>query len=356
MKIRCEANSCHLEDEIHYKLKPYPPLNRALKRNHYPLPVMDDLLPQPTNAKVFSVVDAKNGFWQVQLDEESSYLTTFGTPWGRYRWTRMPFGISPAPEEFQRRLEHAVEGLDGVMPIFDDIIAYGVGDTEAEAMSNHEEKLRALFECCRTKNIKLNRDKLKLRLTEVKFMGHVISEEGLKADPDKVQGIKEMLTPTSKQDIKRILGMVNYLQKFAPNLSDVTAPMRELLKEANQFCWDEQIQGKSFEQVKKIISEAPVFKFFDPKEEVELQCDASDRGLGACLMQGGQLVAYASRLLKPTVPEDIGQKMKLQKAKQSIYYNKGAKELEAASRRHHNEFCKKSRRSRNDDNEFFTLA
>ena len=253
------------------------PLNQALRRNYYPLPVIDDLLPQLTNAKVFSVVDAKNGFWHVQLDEESSLLTTFGTPWGRYRWTRMPFGISPTPEEFQRRLEHALEGLDGVKPIFDDILIFGAGQTQAEALSAHDIKLRALFERCRTKGIKLNKEKLKLRLPEVKFMGHVICQDGLKPDPDKVQGIRGMPTPTSKQDVKRLLGMVNYLQKFMPNLSEATAPMRDLLKETNQFHWDEQVQGRSFEQLKEILSAAPVLKFFDPTDDVELQCDASER-------------------------------------------------------------------------------
>ena len=79
------------------------PLNKALKRNHYTMPNLDDLLPELSKAKVFSVADAKNGFWHVELDDASSYLTTFGTAWGRYRWKRMPFGISPAPEEFQRR-------------------------------------------------------------------------------------------------------------------------------------------------------------------------------------------------------------------------------------------------------------
>lgn len=276
------------------------PLNQALKRNHYPLPVIDDLLPLLANAKVFSVVDAKNGFWHVQLDPESSLLTTFGTPWGRFRWTRLPFGISPAPEEFQRRLECALEGLAGVKPIFDDILVFGVGETQAEALSDHDAKLSALFERCRTKGIKLNKDKLKLRCKEVKFMGHVICQDGLKPDPNKVQGIAEMPTPSSKQDVKRLLGMVNYLQKFASNLSDITAPMRDLLKDGIQFQWDEQVQGRSFKQVKEILSAAPVLKFFDPKEEVEIQCDASDRGLGACLMQGGQPVAYASRSMTAT--------------------------------------------------------
>ena len=273
------------------------PLNQALKRNHYPLPVIDDLLPELSKAKVFSVVDAKNGFWHIQLDTESSFLTTFGTPWGRYRWTRMPFGISPAPEEFQRRLDNALGGLKGVIPIFDDILIYGVEETKASAIADHDQQLIALLERCRSKGIKLNKEKCKFRLPEVTFMGHVISEEGLKPDPVKLQGVKEMPTPTSKQDVKRLLGMVNYLQKFAPNLSAATAPMRELLKEQNEFLWDNDIQGRSFEQVKQIISEAPVLKYFDPKADTELQCDASDKGLGACLMQEGQPVAYASRAM-----------------------------------------------------------
>ena len=239
--------------------------------------MIDDLLPLLANAKVFSVVDAKNGFWHVQLDSESSLLTTFGTPWERFRWTRLPFGISPFPEEFQRKLECALEGLDGVKPIFDDILVFGVGETQAEGLSDHDSKLKALFERCRTKGIKLNKDKLKLRCKEVNFMGHVICQDGLKPDPNKVQGIAEMPTPSSKQDVKRLLGMVNYLQTFASNLSEITVPMRDLLKDGNQFQWDEQVQGRSFKQVKEIISSAPVLKFFDPKEEVEIQCDAVER-------------------------------------------------------------------------------
>ena len=136
---------------------------------------------------------------------------------------------------------------------------------------------------CREKGIKLNKEKLKLRCKEVPFMGHVVSANGLKADPTKIQGIQEMPTPSSKQDVKRLLGMANYLQRFAPNLSEVTAPLRDLLKEDNQFLWN-AAQERSFQELKKTISEAPVLKFFDPKDSVEIQCDASDRGLGCCRM------------------------------------------------------------------------
>ena len=99
----------------------------------------------------------------------------------------MPFGISPAPEEFQRRLKQALEGLDGVKPIFDDILIFGAGDAQAEALSDHDAKLRALFERCRKKGIKLNKEKVKLRCTEVKFMRPVLCQDGLKPDPDKLR-------------------------------------------------------------------------------------------------------------------------------------------------------------------------
>ena len=161
----------------------------------------------------------------------------------------MPFGISPAPEEFQRCLDTALTGLQGVVPIFDDILIYE-SETTTEASENHDQRLIALFARCKSKGIKLNKEKCKFRLSEVSFMGHVISEEGLKPDRAKIQGVQEMPTPESKQDVKGLLGMVNYLQKFAPNLSEATTPMRELLKEENQFLWDKEVQGWSFKRVK----------------------------------------------------------------------------------------------------------
>ena len=103
------------------------PLNKALKRCHYPMPVVDDILPDIARAKVFSVLNLKSGFWHVRLDECSSIPTTMGTPFGRFPWKRLPFGIAPAPEVFQQRLDEALMGLDGVKVIVDDILGYGAG-------------------------------------------------------------------------------------------------------------------------------------------------------------------------------------------------------------------------------------
>ncbi|PFX23812.1 Retrovirus-related Pol polyprotein from transposon 17.6 [Stylophora pistillata] len=203
-------------------------------------------------------------------------------------------------EEFQRHLDTALGGLQDIVPIYDDILIFGAGESKAEAIENYDQRLLALLERCRNKGIKVNKEKCKFHLSKVSFIGHVRSEDGLKPDPAKIQGVQEMPTPHNKQDVKRLLGVLNYLQKVAPNLSEVTAPMRELLKEENHFLWDEKVQGPSFERVKQLISESPILKYFDPKAAMELRCDASDMSLGACLMQHSQPVGYASSAMTKT--------------------------------------------------------
>ena len=119
---------------------------------------------------------------------------------------------------------------------------YIAGETKAEAIENHDQRLITLLERCKNKGIKLNKEKCKFRLSEVSFMSQVISEEGLKPDPAKIPGVQEMPTPESKRDVKRLLGMANYLQKCAPNLSEATSPMRELLKEETSSYWTRQFK------------------------------------------------------------------------------------------------------------------
>jgi len=167
-------------------------LNKAIQRPTYQIPTLDEILPQLAYAKVFSVLDAKDGFHQVKLDEQSSYLTTFWTPFGQYRYKRMPFGISSAPEEFQRQMHLIVQDLPGVMVIADDILVYGCGQSEDEYMRDHDENLHRLLQRAREQNLKLNKKKLKLRLKKVAYMGHLLTHEGLRPDPRKVKAVKDM--------------------------------------------------------------------------------------------------------------------------------------------------------------------
>ena len=143
-------------------------MNKALLRSHYQMPTIEEILPELAKAKIFSVLDAKDGYWQVRLDQASSYLTTFWTPEGRYRWLRMPFGIKPAAEEYQRRKHEALRGLKGVSVIADDILVYGCGDTDEDAMADHDKNVEALLQRAREVNLKLNKKEPKLKLPTVR--------------------------------------------------------------------------------------------------------------------------------------------------------------------------------------------
>ena len=138
------------------------------------------------------------------------------------------------------------------------------------------------------KNLKLNKDKMKLRRTEVKFMGHILAQDGLRADDETLRAFSEMPTPCDKQGVSRILGMINYLQRYSPNLSSISKPLRDLLIE-DTFSWNDDVHGSSLEAIKHALTSEPVLlRYFDPEKEVTLQCDASKSGLGACIMQDGQ--------------------------------------------------------------------
>ena len=161
-------------------------------RSHYPLPTIEEVTTRLSHAKVFSVLDAKIGFWQVKLTEATSYLTTFNTPFGRYRWKRMPFGISSAPEVWQQKMNELVEGLKGVEGIADDFLICGFGSDKEEATTNHDDNLRMFLQRARERGLKLNLEKVKLQLTSVLFIGHLLTDKGLAPDPNKVTAIMNM--------------------------------------------------------------------------------------------------------------------------------------------------------------------
>ena len=235
-------------------------LNTAIQRNHYPTPTLDDVAPRLAKARVFSVMDAKDGFLQVELDEESSYLTTFWTPFGRFRWLRMPFGIKSAPEEFQRRLDCCLEGLNNVAVIADDILIYGTGDTHEEAVSSHDDAMRALLKRCRERNIKLNKKKLRFKMDEVSYMGHKLTKSGLSPCPDKVRPIVDMEKPRDIAGVQRLISVVTYLSKFLPRLSTVCESLRRFTDKDDVFDWLPQHE-EAFKTVKQLISNAPVLRY-----------------------------------------------------------------------------------------------
>ena len=163
----------------------------------------------------------------------------------------------------------------------------------------HDHNLKAFLERCKDNGIKLNRDNLKLRMSEVTFMGHLITKDGLQSDPEKVKAIAEMAAPTNINELRRYLGVINYLAKFLPHMTDVIYPLRNLTKDDIKWTWTES-QQQAFETVRSMLTNAPVLAFYDPKKELRLENDASEYGLGSALMQEGKPVAYASKTLTET--------------------------------------------------------
>ncbi|XP_066969141.1 uncharacterized protein [Macrobrachium rosenbergii] len=224
-------------------------LNKAIRRPHYPLPTIEEILPRL--------------------------------------------------EEYQRRMHDALRNLDGIEVIADDILVYGQGDTHQEALENHDKNLLALLQRCRQENVKLNQEKMKLHVTEVKYIGHLLTKDGVRPDPKKIEAINCLKAPNDVKSLKRFLGMVNYLSKFLPRLSEITQPLRNLEKKNVEWQWNSS-HNEAFSKIKKLIVEAPCLKYFDSNCNVSLLCDASMSGLGALLMQNGHPVAYASKSLTET--------------------------------------------------------
>ena len=143
-------------------------LNKAIRRSHFNMPVLEDILPSLKGARVFSLLDVKDGFMHVKLSQRSSFLTTFWGPKGRFRWLRMPFGISSAPEEFQRRLQAALHGIEGVAVVADEFLVFGGGgETDEKARQRHDEALVQLLMRARKCNIKFNKEKMRLHMSEL---------------------------------------------------------------------------------------------------------------------------------------------------------------------------------------------
>ena len=266
-------------------------LNKAIKREHYPIPTVEEVVASiPPDSKYFSVIDAKSGFLQIKLDEASSLLTTFNTPVGRYRWLRLPFGIKSAPEAFQRIMDEMLEGITGARAIMDDILV------AASDEQKHDAIMKQVIQRATQYNLKLNLSKCKVKSQKVKYVGHVISANGLQPDDSKIKAVKEMPRPQTRDDVKRFLGFIQYLSKFIPNMSEVDEPLRKLLRKDIEFHW-EKPQQSSFDKLKELCCTTPVLAFYDPNKDLTIQCDASSFALGGVLLQEGHPVAYTSRSL-----------------------------------------------------------
>ena len=205
---------------------------KAIKRNQWYSRTIDDILPKLAKSKYKMLKDATSGYWHIILDLASSLLTTFNTPWGKFRWLRLLFGLKISSDIFQERLDRVLRLLDGVHGIANDILTHG--ETEIQ----HDGQLLTLLETARMNNLSLNPNKIQFKSTDCKFFGHRLTPEGLRPDPEKIKAIVDMKPPQSLQALQSFNGMVNYLRRFSPFLTELSEPLRRLQKQDTVWTWE----------------------------------------------------------------------------------------------------------------------
>lgn len=274
--------------------------NKAIKRVKHPMPTADELIHDLNGCKVFSKLDLNQGYHQIELHPDSRYITTFSSHLGLHRYKRLSFGINAASEKFQHIIEQVLQGLPGVRNISDDIYVASMNDEE------HEIQLRACLQRLKERGLTLNKKKCSFFKPAMHFFGSLFSEEGVSPDPRKVKAIVEVARPVDKPQVKSLLGMANYLQRYIPDFASIVKPLRELTKQSVDFKWTEECEN-AFDMLKGSLSGSEVMSYFDPGLVTELVVDASPIGLGCMLTQkefykdgkspNVRVVAYASRAL-----------------------------------------------------------
>jgi len=252
----------------------------------------------PANSKYFSCIDATTGYWQLELDESSKDLTCFMTPWQRYIFNRSPIGFVATGDGYNLRVDHALEGIQNVQKVVDDV---AVAD---KTFPEHVARIREVLDRCRKHGITLNKDKFHFAQEKIHFVGYVLSNEGIGADSSKVQAIQDFPEPSNRSELRSFMGLVHQLGQFSSQISAAAGPLREALKTKNEFAWT-VYQSKAMEDVKRVLLSPPILAKFDPEAVTALHTDASRKnGLGFALMQkqNGKwcLISCGSRFITDT--------------------------------------------------------
>ncbi|KAK8916912.1 hypothetical protein KSP39_PZI022412 [Platanthera zijinensis] len=271
----------------------YRELNKLTIRNQYPLPRIDDLFDQLSNAKVFSKIDLRSGYHQMRINEDDIYKTAFSTRYGHFEFVVMPFGLTNAPAVFMDLMNRVFkEFLDRFVIVFiDDILVYSTNKDE------HTEHLKIVLTTLKCHALYAKFSKCEFWLREVAFLGHVITGHGLSVDPAKVEAIINWPRPTTVTEIRSFLGLASYYRKFVNGFSAIALPLTKLTRKNALFLWTKECQ-EAFDELKTRLTTAPVLVMPCGIEGFQIYSDASLKGLGCVLMQNGKVVAYASRQLK----------------------------------------------------------
>src|SRR5215469_4142133 len=258
----------------------YRRLNDCIRKDAYPLPKIVDCFDALGGTRYYSSLDLRQGYYQVAMDEASKDKTSFVTRRGTYRFKVMPFGLCNAPATFSRLMDLVLSGLSlSICLVYlDDILVF------SRTVEEHAERLELVFQRLRKANLKLKPSKCSLLQTEVSFLGHRISADGITTDPAKIESIVNWPVPTSISEVRSFVGLCSYYRRFVKDFSEIAAPLHDLTKKHAKFVWTADCQN-AFEVLKEHLTTAPILTMPVDEGEYRLDTDASAGSLGAVLCQ-----------------------------------------------------------------------
>lgn len=274
----------------------YRKVNEKTINDVYPIPNVTDILDKLGKCNYFSTLDLASGFHQIEVDPSDVKKTAFSVEHGHYEYLRMPFGLKNAPATFQRVMDNVLRDLVGkvCLVFFDDILIYST------SLEEHLLNLRKVFEALRKFNLKIQLDKSEFLRKEVAFLGHIVTPEGVKPNPDKIEVIKKWPLPSNEKELRGFLGTIGYYRRFIRDFAKIVKPLTVQLKKENNIEHTKDFV-EAFQTCKEILTSSHVLQYPDFEKTFNLTTDASDYALGAVLSQGpigkDRPIAFASRTL-----------------------------------------------------------
>lgn len=272
----------------------YRKLNAITRKDRYPIPLVDELMERISGAKIFTKLDIRQGFHRIRLSPESEDSTTFRTRYGTYKYHVLPFGLTNGPAAFQRFINETLMGyLDEFVTAFvDDLLIY------SKDVAEHEIHVKMVLERLRTAGLQASIKKCEFHVTRTKYLGFILTTDGVEVDPEKTAVISNWGIPTTVRGVQSFLGFCNFYRRFIKDYSRIAKPLNRLTRKDVPFIWTEECQH-AFENLKERLTDAPILRHYHPGLETKLETDASDGVVAGVLSQKyGDLwhpVAYYSK-------------------------------------------------------------
>lgn len=285
----------------------YRKLNENTIADKFPIPNIDTILDKVGRAQYFTTIDLAKGFHQILVREEDRKKTAFSTPFGHYEYNRMPFGLKNAPASFQRLINSVLrEYINKKCVVYlDDILIFST------SLQEHIQSINQIFDKLQESNLKIQVDKCNFLCKETEYLGHILTSEGIKPNPNKIKSILELKLPNTEKKIKSFLGITGYYRKFIKDYARVAQPITKYLKKNVKINLNDPNYIAAFEKLKSLITDHPVLNYPDFNKRFKIVTDASNFAIGAVLMQEGHPVSYASRTLNnheinyPTIEKEL---------------------------------------------------